>query len=114
MKKVDWGVVGVVAGTGVVCLGIGALVLWAVFDPAPAGTQKRRGSAVTATQHAVRLLPQSIKEWLAAVFGGVMLLGGLACLAGAAYLILKPEGRQAASGRVARWKPEDRRRVDKK
>lgn len=107
--RIDWEGVAIAGGLGVAAILIGSLVLWAVLDPGPTGSSRGRLPAATATQQAVRLLPDSVKGWLATIFAGVMILGGITFCAVALYFMIKPRASATASEpkrRVATWRPK--------
>ena len=106
--RIDWEGVALAGGFGVAAILIGCLVLWAVLDPGPGTSGRARLPAATVSQQAIRLLPDSIKASLAAIFAGIMLLGGIASCACALYFMVRPRVSEPASiqkQRVSSWKP---------
>lgn len=64
-------------GIGVVVTGIGILIIWAT-KTAPSGPSTSTAHSVS--QKLVRLLPESAKEILAFIIGGLFVLFGVFCL----------------------------------
>lgn len=64
-------------GIGIVCSALGILLIWAV-KTAPEG--KTSSTGFTTAQRLARLLPESIKEKLAFLMGGLFLLFGIFCI----------------------------------
>jgi hypothetical protein len=62
-------------GVGVVCIGIGVLIVWATLT-APEGSSTQPG-ALSTTQRLVRMLPHTVQARLAVGFGGLMALFGV-------------------------------------
>jgi len=69
-------------GIGVVCTGIGFLIIWAT-KTAPEIASKSTG--FTTSQRLARLLPESTKETLAFIIGSMFVLFGIFCI----FLCLK-------------------------
>lgn len=106
--RIDWAGVAFAGGFGVAAILIGGLVLWAVLDPGPGASGRARLSAATVSQQAIRLLPDSIKAWLATIFAGIMILFGIASCACALYFMVRPRTSEPVSKpkrRVSTWKP---------
>jgi len=61
-------------GIGIVCAGIGVLVIWAT-KTAPEGGSTSTG--FTTTQRLARVLPESLKETIAFIMGGLFFLFGV-------------------------------------
>lgn len=64
-------------GIGIVVTGIGILIIWAT-KTAPSGPS--HSTARSVSQKLVRLLPESTKEILAFIIGGLFVLFGVFCL----------------------------------
>jgi hypothetical protein len=64
-------------GIGIVVTGIGVLIIWAT-STAPAGVTNT--GAYTVAQRLAKLMPESTKETLAMILGGLFILFGLFCL----------------------------------
>jgi hypothetical protein len=64
-------------GIGIVVTGIGVLIIWAT-NTAPAGGTNT--GAYTVAQRLAKLMPESTKETLAMILGGLFILFGLFCL----------------------------------
>ncbi|MBL7968824.1 MAG: hypothetical protein JNK09_17600 [Prolixibacteraceae bacterium] len=63
-------------GIGIVCAGIGVLIIWAT-KTAPEGSSGSMG--YTTAQRLARVLPQSTKETLAFILGCLFILFGVFC-----------------------------------
>lgn len=61
-------------GIGIVCIGIGVLVIWGTLTAPEGGSQS---TGFTTAQRIARVLPRSWQEWLAFIFAGLMILFGL-------------------------------------
>ena len=64
-------------GVGIVVAGIGIMIIWAT-KTAPPGPSN--STAYSVSQRLVRLMPESTKEILAFILGGLFVLFGLFCL----------------------------------
>jgi hypothetical protein len=64
-------------GIGIVVTGIGILIIWATRT-APAGVTNT--GAYTVAQRLAKLMPETTKEILAMILGGLFILFGLFCL----------------------------------
>lgn len=64
-------------GIGIVCAGIGVLLVWATHT-APEGAAPSTG--FTTAQRLARVLPESTKETLAFIIGGLFVLFGVFCI----------------------------------
>ena len=64
-------------GIGIVVAGIGILIIWAT-KTAPPGPSN--STAYSVSQRLVRLMPESTKEILAFILGGLFVLFGVFCL----------------------------------
>jgi len=64
-------------GIGIVCAGIGILIVWAT-KTAPKGPSKTM--VYTFSQRVTRLLPESTKETLAFIMGSLFVLFGVICI----------------------------------
>lgn len=63
-------------GLAIVCIGLGILLIWAT-KTAPDGNSETM--ALSTSQRIARLLPQSTKETLAFIIGGLFTLFGIVC-----------------------------------
>lgn len=64
-------------GIGIVVAGVGILIIWAT-KTAPPGPSN--STAYSVSQRLVRLMPESTKEMLAFILGGLFVLFGVFCL----------------------------------
>ena len=64
-------------GLGIVVTGIGVLIIWAT-KTAPTGASKSTAHSVT--QKVVSMLPETTKEILAFIIGGLFILFGVFCI----------------------------------
>jgi len=85
-RKIDWSTAFTACGCGIACMGMGALVYWAVRTSGASGPS---GNALKTSQRIVALLPNSVKEKLAFAIAVVMFLGGLFFFVMACYGIIK-------------------------
>lgn len=75
--KFDWEALGLSWGIGLVCSGMGILIIWATMTD-PEGSSESMG--YTVAQRLTRALPDSVQEMLAFIFAGLVLLFGLICI----------------------------------
>lgn len=75
--RFDWEALWLAWGIGLVCSGIGILILWATLTD-PEGDSVSTG--FTLAQRLARTLPDSIQEKLAIVFAVLIILFGTICL----------------------------------
>ena len=75
--KFDWEGFYLAWGLAIAVGGIGYLIIWAT-KTAPAGAKESVG--VTAAQRVAHLLPQSTKETLAFIIGGMFILFAVFCV----------------------------------
>jgi hypothetical protein len=64
-------------GIGIICSGIGLLIIWAT-KTAPAGVSQSSG--FTTTQRLARVLPESTQETLGIIIGILFLIFGVVCI----------------------------------
>jgi len=64
-------------GIGIVVTGIGILIIWATRTAPPGPTNT---GAYTVAQRLAKLMPESTKEILASILGGLFVLFGVFCL----------------------------------
>ena len=64
-------------GIGILCVGIGVLIIWGTITAPEGGSQS---TGFTTAQRIARVLPRSWQEWLAFIFAGLMVLFGVALL----------------------------------
>lgn len=73
-------------GIGIVCSGVGILIIWAT-KTAPEGASQSTG--FTTAQRLARVLPDSTKETLAFIMGGLFVLFGIVCIFLGLKLVVK-------------------------
>jgi hypothetical protein len=73
-------------GIGIVCSGVGVLIIWAT-KTAPEGASQSTG--FTTAQRLARVLPDSTKETLAFIMGSLFVLFGIVCLFLGIKLVVK-------------------------
>jgi hypothetical protein len=73
-------------GLAIVCIGLGILLIWAT-KTAPDGNTETM--ALSTSQRIARLLPQSTKETLAFIMGGLFTLFGIVCAFLGTQLVVK-------------------------
>ena len=75
--KFDWEALGLAWAIGIVCSGLGVLIIWATMSD-PEGPSNSMG--YTVAQRLARVLPDSAQEKLAVVFAALMILFGVICI----------------------------------
>ena len=75
--KFDWEALWLSWGIGLVCSGLGILIIWATMTD-PEGSSNSMG--YTVAQRLARAVPDSVQEKLAFVFAGLLLLFGVICV----------------------------------
>jgi len=74
-KRFDGEALGLGVGVGVVCAGLGALIIWGILT-APGGPPSELYS-MSVTQRLARMIPESIAQRIALGLGGLFVLFGV-------------------------------------